>query len=88
MAEIMIKVQTNDINLELQGENEIVERIFNNIRTNGIGKIEEKNINNVTVDKDKNKMNNKKEQAEKEEICVKTEKKGKQVSQKNMSILN
>ena len=82
MAEIMIKVQTNDINLELQGENEIVERIFNDIRTNGIGKMEKKSINNVTVDKDKNKMNNKKAQVEKKEICVKAEKRGKQVSQK------
>lgn len=80
MAEITIKVQTNDINIELQGENEIIERIFNDIRTNGIGKIEEKNTNNETVDK--TEINNKNEKAEKKEIRVKTEKKGKQVTQK------
>lgn len=88
MAEITIKVQTNDINIELQGENEIVERIFNDIRTNGIGKIEEKNTNNVTVDKDKTEINNKNEKTEKKEISVKTEKKGKQVTQKKYEYID
>ena len=40
MAEITIKVQTNDINIELQGENEIIERIRDNYRylcTAGVG---------------------------------------------------
>ena len=88
MAEITIKVQTNDINIELQGENEIVERIFNDIRTNGIGKIEEKNTNNVTVDKDKTEINNKNEKTEKKEISVKTGKKGKQVTQKKYEYID
>lgn len=88
MAEIIIKVQTNNINIELQGENEIVERIFNDIRTNGIGKIEEKNTNNVTVDKDKAEINNKNEKTVKKEISVKTEKKGKQVTQKKYEYID
>ena len=86
MAEITIKVQTNDINIELQGENEIIERIFNDIRTNGIGKIEEKNTNIVTVDK--TEINNKNEKTEKKEISVKTEKKGKQVTQKKYEYID
>lgn len=86
MAEITIKVQTNDINIELQGENEIIERIFNDIRTNGIGKIEEKNANIVTVDK--TEINNKNEKTEKKEISVKTEKKGKQVTQKKYEYID
>lgn len=88
MAEITIKVQTNDINIELQGENEIVERIFNDIRNNGIGKIEEKSTNNVTVDKNKAKINNKNEETVKKEISVKTEKKGKQVTQKKYEYID
>lgn len=86
MAEITIKVQTNDINIELKGENEIIERIFNDIRTNGIGKIEEKNTNIVTVDK--TEINNKNEKTEKKEISVKTEKKGKQVTQKKYEYID
>lgn len=86
MAEITIKVQTNDINIELQGENEIIERIFNDIRTNGIGKIEEKNTNIVTVDK--TEINNKNEKTEKKETSVKTEKKGKQVTQKKYEYID
>lgn len=86
MAEITIKVQTNDINIELQGENEIIERIFNDIRTNGIGKIEEKNTNIVTVDK--TEINNKNEKTEKKEISVKAEKKGKQVTQKKYEYID
>lgn len=86
MSEITIKVQTNDINIELQGENEIIERIFNDIRTNGIGKIEEKNTNIVTVDK--TEINNKNEKTEKKEISVKTEKKGKQVTQKKYEYID
>lgn len=86
MAEITIKVQTNDINIELQGENEIIERIFNDIRTNGIGKIEEKNTNIVTVDK--TEINNKNEKTEKKEISVKTEKKGKQITQKKYEYID
>lgn len=49
MAEILIKLQSKDLNIELQGENEIVEKIFNDLRLNGIGKLEEKSIS-VTED--------------------------------------
>lgn len=79
MAEILIKIQTTDINIELQGENEIVERIFNDIRTNGIGKIEEKNIDNMKANKYAATSIIKEGNNDKKESSIKTERKGKQV---------
>lgn len=79
MAEILIKVQTNDINIELQGENEIVERIFNDLRKNGIGMIEEKdnyNMQKEEVIKDIKESND--ENNLKNKPIIKTERKGKQ----------
>lgn len=39
MAEIGLKIHTGDINIELNGEADIVKNIFNDIRENGLGKI-------------------------------------------------
>ena len=83
MAEILIKVQTNDINIELQGENEIVERIFNDLRKNGIGMIEEKDnytMKKTELIKDKKESND--ENNMKSKPIVKAERKGKQISPK------
>lgn len=79
MAEILIKVQTNDINIELQGENEIVERIFNDIRRNGVGKIEE---SNHFDDKAEERIENKKQNFKNNVSNVKSERKRKQTVQR------
>lgn len=45
MSEIGLKIQIGDTNIELSGDAEIVKNIFNDIRENGLGKI---NINQKT----------------------------------------
>lgn len=39
MSEIGLKIQIGNTNIELTGEAEIVKNIFNDIRENGLGKI-------------------------------------------------